>query len=75
MFNSNEAPEVKCFGQILGTLYYHLDAALEDNIKYEILNLQINEDKKVGIALVKMSNIIQNWYFDTNLDIWIIEED
>lgn len=58
----------------LSTLYYHLESALFDGIYYEILNLYINENEKQGIALVKMNNIIQDWYFDSELDLWIIKE-
>ena len=62
-----------CFGQVLGTLYYHLREALIDGVYYEIIKLNIYEDKFFGDATIKLGNEIQYWYFDSKLEIWIIE--
>jgi hypothetical protein len=72
---SKVKPVDSCFGQILGTLYYHLEEALFDGFKYEIINIQINEENKTGLALIKINDgIMHDWYFDSDLDIWIIKD-
>lgn len=71
---------------IFGTLWYTVEAMNDDvEIRYndfthrdekityyDVVKVDIDEEKQTGIAIIKdvERNIISNWYWDKELDIW-----
>lgn len=69
--NNEKFVENVCFGQILGTLYYHLEESLKFGNKMEILSISVDESKRTGTAIVSERDNIRKYIFDGELDIWI----
>lgn len=75
---------------IFGTLWYTIEAMNDDvKVKYnyetrrdeketyyDVIKVNIDEEKQTGTATIKdmVRNIISNWYWDKELDIWIRNE-
>lgn len=70
-----ETPERSCFGQLLGTLYCHLEESLKDNNIMEVLSVNIDEAGMTGVAMIKEGGRIEEYVFDNDLDFWIRKSD